>query len=128
MPDWLEQAGLVLFTERYGACAAFYRDVLELEVFADKGKLIVFRFGDGYLMVEDQGVASSGPKTRAQSPITLRLNVADVEAVAKRLRTHGTVVDVATFEWGTIGSFTDPDGNRLELRNHFDGFFAPLRA
>jgi lactoylglutathione lyase len=36
-------------------------------------------------------------------------------------------VKVDSFEWGTIGAFVDPDGNRCELRNHFDGFFAPKR-
>lgn len=126
MPDWLEQPGLVLFTEHYDACVRFYRDTLGLETFADKGNLIVLKFGSGYLIVEDGGVAMPGGKTRAQSPITLRFNVADVEAVAATLRSKDVPVDVASFEWGTIGTFLDPDGNRCELRNHFDGFFAPL--
>lgn len=127
MPGWLEQPGLILFTENYDACVRFYRDTLGLEVSADKGHLIVVRFGSGYLMIEDKGVAVPSGKTRAQSPVTLRFNVADVEAVAARLRTAGVAIEVATFAWGTTGAFLDPDGNRCELRNHFDGFFAPRR-
>ena len=126
-PKWLEQTGLVLFTENYQACERFYRDTIGLEVFADKGNLIVLVFGSGYLMVEDAGVAVPGGKSRAQSPVTLRFNVADVEAVAAQLREKGVPVEVASFDWGTIGTFLDPDGNRCELRNHFDGFFAPTK-
>ena len=125
MPEWIEQPGLLLFTEHYDACVHFYRDVLGFEVFAEKPSLVVFRFGSGYLMVEGNGVAAPGGKSRAQSPVTMRLNVADVAAVATRLGAEGVPVKVESFAWGTIGSFLDPDGNRLELRNHFDGFFAP---
>jgi len=35
-----------------------------------------------------------------------------VESEAARLRADGVAVDVGTFEWGTIGKFLDPDGNR----------------
>ena len=127
MPDWFEQPGLILFTENYQDCVAFYREMLELEVFADKGNLTVFAFGSGYLMVEDGGVAVPSGKSRAQTSVTLRFNVADVESTATRLRNRGVSVKVDSFEWGTIGAFVDPDGNRCELRNHFDGFFAPKR-
>ena len=27
--------------------------------------------------------------------------------------------------WGVTGHFFDPDGNRCELEDHGDGFFAP---
>jgi lactoylglutathione lyase len=128
MADWIEQTGLVLFVEDYPACVKFYRDILGLSVFADQGFLTVFRFGTGYLMVEPHGVASASRKSRAQSPVTLRFNVADVEREAERLRTMGTAVSVEQFEWGTVGKFTDPDGNPCELRNHFDGFFAPVKT
>lgn len=127
MTDWLEQAGIVLLVEQYDACARFYRDVVGLEVYADLGDLTVFRFGSGYLAVEQDGVASPAPKTPAQSAATLRFNVADVGVEAERVRARGVEVDVASFDWGTIGRFVDPDGNRCEFRNHFDGFFAPLK-
>lgn len=127
MTAWLEQAGLVLLVEHYDACATFYREIVGLDVYADLGDLIVFRFGDGYFAVEQGGTARPEGKSAAESAVTLRLNVADVDAEAARLRAKGVEVEVGTFEWGTIGKFIDPDGNRCEFRSHFDGFFAPKR-
>lgn len=127
MENWLQQPGLVLLVERYAACVDFHRDIVGLEVYADLGDLVVFRFGDGYLAVEQGGIAVTGAKTVAQSPVNLRFNVADVEAQAARVRAKGVAVEVGTFDWGTLGTFIDPDGNRCEFRSHFDGFFAPLR-
>jgi lactoylglutathione lyase len=127
MPDWLEQPGIVLLVEQYELCARFYRETVGLEVYADLGDLTVFRFGSAYLAVEQGGVSVPGGKTNAASPVTLRLNVADVDVEADRLRAQGVDVAVSAFDWGTIGKFLDPDGNRCELRNHFDGFFAPRR-
>jgi lactoylglutathione lyase len=123
----LEQAGLVLLVEHYDACAEFYRETVALDIYADLGDLIVFRFGAGYLAVEQGGTAQRAGKSAAESAVTVRLNVADVELEAARLRAKGVEVEVGTFEWGTIGKFLDPDGNRCEFRSHFDGFFAPKR-
>ncbi len=47
------------------------------------------------------------------------------DAVARKLRAHGVAVDVQTNPWGVTGLFHDPDGNPCQLRNHFDGTFAP---
>ena len=127
MSEWLEQPGLVLLVEHYDACVEFYRDILGLEVYSDLGDLIVFRFGAAYLAVEQGGVARKSVKSPAESAVNLRLNVANVEAQADRLRAKGGEGEVGTFGWGTIGKFTDPDGNRCEFRSHFDGFLAPKR-
>ena len=117
----------MVHVEHYDRCAIFYRDVVGLEVFADLGDLIVFGFGTGYLAIEQGGFAEAGGKDNASSAVTLRFNVADVEEQAARLRKSGVDVEVLDFDWGTIGKFLDPDGNRCEFRNHFDGFFAPKR-
>ena len=69
-PDWLAQPGLMLFTENFDACVAFYRDTLGLPVLFDKGYLVTLGFGSGYLMIEKDGVAVPGGKSRAQSPVT----------------------------------------------------------
>ncbi len=68
-PDWIAQPGLILFTENYDACLAFYRDVLELAVVHSQPGLTRFAFGSGYLMVERGGgwrarAASRGAKAR----------------------------------------------------------------
>jgi lactoylglutathione lyase len=127
MADWIEQAGLVLFAADKDRSVAFYRDVIGLPLFKQTDYVTVLQFGAAYLMIEPGGTATAGAKDRAQAPMTLRFNVADVEEEATRLRARGVAVTVEAFDWGTIGSFVDPDGNRCELRNHFDGFFAPRR-
>ena len=122
MPAWLAQPGIILFTENFDACVHFYRDLLELPALHDKGHLITLEFGSGYLMIERDGSASPTGKTRAQNPTVLRFNVDDVQAAAAMLRSKGVAVEVMTFDWGTIGAFHDPDGNRCELKNQTAGF------
>ena len=116
---------MILFTEHYEACVRFYRDALGLPVVFDKGHLITLGFGSGYLMIEQEGVAVDGAKSRAQNPTILRFNVADVEAAASMLRERGIAVEVNHWDWGITGQFRDPDGNLCELKNQMDGFFAP---
>jgi lactoylglutathione lyase len=124
---WLERAGLVLFAADRAASVRFYCDVVGLKLFKATDYVTVLDFGAAYLMIEPGGVAVAGGKDRSQSPMTLRFNVADVATEAERLRAHGVAVAVAVHDWGTIGTFHDPDGNVCELRNHFDGLFAPAQ-
>lgn len=123
---WFEQPGLILFTERYEQCVGFYRDTLGLPVIFDKGHLIALSFGSAYLMIETDGHARAGGKPRSENPVTLRFNVTDVAQAAASLRQRGVDVEVHQWDWGTTGSFLDPDGNRCELKDHRDGYFAPV--
>jgi lactoylglutathione lyase len=102
---------------------AFYRDILELRVWFEKPGLVCFRFGDGYLMVETGGVARDGRKLQSENPTMLRFNVDDVIAAASLMRQRGIEVDVQDYEWGTVGTFVDPDGNACEFKNADDPFF-----
>ncbi|MBX3570247.1 MAG: VOC family protein [Rhizobiaceae bacterium] len=115
-----ERCGLVLHTERYEACVAFYRDVVGLRVEFEKDEpgqvLTIFDFGGAYLMLERDGLAVRGRKTKDQNPATLRLNVVDLDGIAASLRDKGLDVSVARFEWGAIADLCDPDGNRCQLR------------
>ena len=122
---WLERSGLVLFAADREASVHFYRDIVGLSLFKATDYVTVLDFGAAYLMIEPGGVAVAGGKDRSQCPMTLRFNVANVASEAERLREQGVAVAVAAHDWGTIGTFHDPDGNVCELRNHFDGFFAP---
>jgi lactoylglutathione lyase len=115
--------GIILGTERFEACVAFYRDILELPVWYEKPGLVCLRFGDGYLMVETGGVARDGRKLQSENPTILRLNVDDVIAAAQELRQRGIDVDVQHYAWGTVGTFADPDGNVCEFKNADDAFF-----
>lgn len=116
--------GIILGTERFEECVAFYRDVLGLPVLFVKERLVCLRFGAGYLMIETGGVAREGRKSNAENPTMIRFNVEDVEAAAARLRERGVDVNVRQFSWGTVGTFVDPDGNACELKNADDPFFA----
>jgi lactoylglutathione lyase len=116
----VERCGLVLHTEGYNDCVAFYRDIVGLRVEFAKDEpgqvLTIFDFGGAYLMLESDGTAAGGRKTIAQNPVTLRLNVIDLDGIAAALRDKGVDVDVARFDWGAVADFCDPDGNRCQLR------------
>lgn len=105
--DWLVQTGLVLFVENYDACVAFYRNVLELPLIKDQGDIIILGFGNGYLMIEPGGTARA-QKSRVDNPAILRFNVADVDAVAGKLRALGVAVDVQANPWASRACSTIP--------------------
>lgn len=113
----ITQFGILLFTEHYDACVAFYRDQLRLPVTQVKDTLTTFAFGDGYLMVEQGGLSSTTEKSLAQNPTVLRFNVVNLPEAAQALRLRGVAVEVLEFDWGVIGVFSDPDGNRCELKS-----------
>jgi len=111
------QYGIILFVEKYEECVVFYRDVVSLEVVYTKDSLTTFRFGSAYLMVEQGGKRSTQEKGRHQNPTVLRFDVTDLESATAELQGKGVSVEKQTFDWGRIGAFTDPDGNRCELKN-----------
>jgi lactoylglutathione lyase len=115
--------GIILGTERFVACVAFYRDILELPIWYEKSGLVCFRFGDGYLMVETGGVARDGRKSPSENPTMLRFNVDDVVGASNALSQRGIEVDVQQHSWGTVGTFLDPDGNLCEFKDAGDPFF-----
>lgn len=118
-----ETVGLILGTEKYAECCAFYRDILGLPVWFEKDGLTCLRYGDGYLMIETGGVAVDATKSNGQNPTILRFNVADVADAAEVLRQAGVDVEIKDFDWGRVGTFRDPDGNKCELKNADDPFF-----
>ena len=115
--------GIILGTERFDACLAFYRDVLELPVWFEKKGLCCLHFGDGYLMIETGGHARDTRKPNSENPTMLRFNVEDVDAAADLLESKGVAVERKVFDWGTVGTFIDPDGNACELKDASDPFF-----
>ena len=117
----IDRYGILLHVEKYEACVEFYRHCLNLPVELQKSepaqRLTIFSLGNAYLMVEPGGLATDAPKTATENPVTLRLNTASVEQTADRLRQAGIHVAIQSYEWGTIGDFLDPDGNRCQLRD-----------
>ena len=121
------RTGLVLCTELYDQCVAFYSNIMELpilEMLDDQySKLTVLRFGhDGYLMIETGGDFSSAPKMLNENPVVLRFNVTSVDKYARILMSKGVRVIIRIEPWGTVGDFVDPDGNRCSLREEWSRF------
>ncbi|MGL1919703.1 MAG: glyoxalase/bleomycin resistance/dioxygenase family protein [Hyphomicrobiales bacterium] len=119
----IETHGIVLGTENYDECVEFYRDIIGLPVWYDKGHLLCLRFGDGYLMIETGGDAHYGAKPNRLNPTMLRFNVADVKACTDILAKHGVEIEYKKFEWGEVATFCDPDGNKCELKDAADPYF-----
>ena len=106
--------GLILMTENYADCVAFYRGAVGLRV---ANEIIVFDLGGAYLMVETGGHAQKDRKSAEANPTKFRFNVEDVEAADQELRDHGVAVEVMVYDWGTTAEFMDPNGNRCALRS-----------
>jgi lactoylglutathione lyase len=115
-----ERTGCILHVERYEACVRFYSECIGLRVEFEKNEpgqlLTILDFGGAYLMIERGGNALDGGKSAAENPVTVRFNVADLDAAAAQLRAKGVKVQVTRFDWGVIGDFWDPDGNLCQLR------------
>jgi len=112
--------GIILFTEHYAACVAFYRDVLELPVAFQLDRadsmLTGFEFSGAYLMIEGGGRAMAGGKTIADTQARLRFNVVDLESAIAELEAKGVAVERVDHPWGSVANFFDPDGNPCQLR------------
>ncbi len=113
----IAQHGIILYVEHYEQCVRFYSDVLGLRIVWTKDDLTSFEFGSSYLMIEIGGVASLAEKSIQQNPTVLRFNVEDIRSAADAIEAKGVAVELLSFEWGDIGVFKDPDGNRCELKN-----------
>ncbi|NNF78803.1 MAG: glyoxalase [Rhizobiales bacterium] len=121
-----ERTGVILCTENYVECVAFYQNALQLPVLEtldnEHSKLTTFKFGsDTDLMIEMGGTAIPDGKTLADNPVWLRFNVADVDEAAADLKTRGISVNIRREVWGTVGDFMDPDGNICSLREETPG-------
>lgn len=116
------RTGVILFTEHYQACVAFYSKTLELPVmFAldnEHSQLTCCDMGgSGYLMIEGGGKAADGRKSMAQNPVWLRFNVDDVDSAVAELAAKQVTVNLRREAWGTVADFNDPDGNVCSLRD-----------
>jgi lactoylglutathione lyase len=121
-----ERTGVILCTEKYDECVAFYSEVLNLPVIEslddEHSKLTALRFGeDTYLMVETGGKAVPSGKDLIQNPVWLRFNVKSVEDAAAELLDKGIDVQIRKEVWGTVGDFRDPDGNMCSFREEPSG-------
>jgi lactoylglutathione lyase len=117
----IQRTGVILNTENYDACVAFYRDTFSLPVMFEERdgdfRLTCLDFGGAYLMIETDGVANPQGKTIAENATKLRFNVADLEAAERNLNARGIEASIERNPWGATINLIDPDGNRIGLRD-----------
>jgi len=117
----ISRTGVILNTENYEACVAFYQKVFGLPVMFKKHegdfRLTCFKFGGSYLIIESEGVAKPGGKSIAENATKLRINVNDIQETMQRLKYHGIDAQLEEFDWGTRINILDPDGNRIGIRD-----------
>ena len=111
----------------FAAMTAFYRDMLGLELLADRGGIVFFRLGngvEGHTAVLALFDASLNPergdpahRSSTLHHIALSLSQADQQAACAWFDATGISYTVQDFGWiGWRGVFlTDPDGNTVEL-------------
>ncbi|WP_282936895.1 VOC family protein [Paenibacillus sp. RC67] len=112
----IKESGIILFAENYQEALDFYLHKIGLTLREQKEDLAILDFGESYLMIENNGVASKVEKTRAQNPTVLRIDVFDFHETVNELRERGTEVTIRELSWGTIGVIIDPEGNRIEIK------------
>ncbi|MBT2788508.1 MULTISPECIES: VOC family protein [unclassified Halomonas] len=113
--------GVILNTENYAECVAFYRDLLGLRQLFEREddgfKLTCLEFGHGYLMVEQGGKAKNGVKSPEEGSFKLRFNVDDMEEALMEIRSWGIQAAITENTWGRTINISDPDGNRVGIRD-----------
>ncbi|MBU2952742.1 VOC family protein [Marinobacter sp. F3R08] len=119
--------GMILNTERFDECVAFYRDLFGLRQLFEKDedgfRLICLEYGDGYLMIEQGGKAKDGVK----SPKEGSFNVEDLEDALSEIRAWGIQAVITESAWGRTINISDPDGNRVGVRDEA-GFVRQINA
>ncbi|AVV33046.1 glyoxalase/bleomycin resistance/dioxygenase family protein [Halomonas sp. SF2003] len=113
--------GLILNTERFDECVAFYQGLFELPLMFRKEdggfRLICLAYGDGYLMIEQGRRAIEGGKSPEQGSAKLRFNVSDIEQALRDVREWGIDAEIEETPWGRTIHLYDPDGNRVGIRD-----------
>ncbi|WP_203140491.1 VOC family protein [Marinobacter mangrovi] len=117
----IKQTGMILNTERFDACVAFYRDLFELPLQFEKQegdfRLACLDFGGSYLMIETGGWAQPAGKPIEGGAVKLRFNVSDLDAALAKVRAYGIDARIESHPWGSTINLFDPDGNRVGIRD-----------
>lgn len=123
--------GIILNTENYVECVAFYRNLFGLRQLFERDengfKLTCLEFGHGYLMIEEGGQAKDGVKTPEEGSFKLRFNVDDMDEALTEIRSWGIQAFITENAWGRTINISDPDGNRVGVRDEL-GFVYQVNA
>ncbi|PHI18340.1 glyoxalase [Lewinellaceae bacterium SD302] len=112
-----DRTGIILYTLDYPACAKFYAEVVGLKILFTTDMLTCFEFGQAYLMVEQEDREDQINTVNGRMKQCLRMNVANVKAMAAKIRSLGVEVDYQEHSWGTVAKFFDPDGNLCAFKD-----------
>lgn len=115
-------AGILVWTsaERFDAMRRFYVETLGLTPRSDRAGFVNFAWGAAPDDTRLTIAVHTEVHGAARDPLRLMVNlrVADIDAVAARLRASGVVLErePSPEPWGgRIATFRDPDGNVLQL-------------
>ena len=118
-------AYICLYVSNIEESIKFYRDVLELEPLAPESNLsnvdfFAFKTGEVLLAVEPAGFKKPSEKTKAENPYLLQFRADsedELESMNRQLESKGVILYARSEKtsYGTITSFIDPDGNKLEI-------------
>jgi len=115
------RTGIILNTENYDDCVAFYRDLFGLRILFEEQygdfRLTCFEFDGAYLMIETDGHANPAGKTSRENASKLRFNVADLGDALASIRDYGINAEITRHGWGSTIDIHDPDGNRVGIRD-----------
>jgi lactoylglutathione lyase len=113
IPDFTKQFGFILLVGKFYECEKFYAETIGLRILYRKESLTAFEFGNGYLMLEAK---SSEIRKAPRGSFVIRFNFRNLVGASNHLKQQGIDVVIYGFDWGSIAAFTDPEGNRCELK------------
>lgn len=118
-------AYICLYVSNIRESIEFYRDVLELEPLSPESNIsnidfYAFKTGETILALEPMGLKKRSEKTKAENPYLLQFradSLDELERMNEQLESKGVILGTRSQKtsWGTITSFIDPDGNKLEI-------------
>ena len=109
-------AGVIIWTEEFDPQVAFYRDTLGLEPHSVRPDFVSFKWGDVRLGIGKHSEVRG--KTEEPYRIMVNLGVDNIHQVYGTLRARGVkfLRPPEQEHWGGwVGTFSDPDGNILQL-------------
>jgi PhnB protein len=129
IPDGMHSLTPLLICAGAADAIAFYKKAFNASEITrlpgPEGKLMhaAIRIGDSLLMLTDEfpEMGGIGPKSLKGSPVTVHLQVEDVDAVVKQAEAAGAKITmpVADMFWGDrYGQLEDPFGHRWSVATH----------
>jgi predicted enzyme related to lactoylglutathione lyase len=108
-----------LYVNNLAEQVAFYRDTIGLPLKRQGRESAIFDAGGNALFeLQANGVASASPKATGQQSLVIGFQVEKLEVVVAELKEKGVtfIEDIGSYKNQRWAIFTDPEGNKLELK------------